>query len=223
MRPGRGNNRSLLIGINYVGQQGELRGCHNDCMAMSKYLTSVGFPDSSDSMRLLMDDGRHENPTKANIQQAFAWLVQGARAGDNLFLHYSGHGGSMKDDNQDEADGMDETLIPVDYNYTGQVRDDDVFDMLVKQIPAGCHLTVVMDCCHSGTILDLPYMVKADAGTIEAVESGAAPSFIQPNPNFSGRMLKLGIELLSMNMQGASARQIQEHVLTSLLDTVLDM
>ena len=47
--------------------------------------------------------GWHENPTKANIQQAFAWLVQGARAGDNLFLHYSGHGGSMKDDNQDEV------------------------------------------------------------------------------------------------------------------------
>ena len=42
-------------------------------------------------------------------------MVEGAQAGDNLFMHYSGHGGSMRDDNGDEKDGMDETLVPLDY------------------------------------------------------------------------------------------------------------
>ncbi len=42
-------------------------------------------------------------------------MVEGAQAGDNLFMHYSGHGGNMRDDNGDEKDGMDETLVPLDY------------------------------------------------------------------------------------------------------------
>lgn len=35
--------KSLLIGINYIGQQGELRGCHNDVEMMKEYIaTQVG-------------------------------------------------------------------------------------------------------------------------------------------------------------------------------------
>jgi hypothetical protein len=63
--------------------------------------------------KLLMDDGEHESPTSANILKGFRWLVAGAKDGDALFMHYSGHGGSMKDDNNDEDDGKDETLVCV--------------------------------------------------------------------------------------------------------------
>jgi hypothetical protein len=34
--------------------------------------------------------------------------------GDQLFFHYSGHGGTSKDRTGEEVDGMNETLIPVD-------------------------------------------------------------------------------------------------------------
>jgi metacaspase-1 len=167
--------------------------------------------------------GRHENPNSDNIKAGIAWLVSGAKSGDNLFMHYSGHGGSMRDQDKDEADGMDETLIPVDYDKKGQIRDDDVYDMLVTKIPAGCHLTVIMDCCHSGTILDLPYLVKGDNSTIEAVETGAIPSVIQPNPNFSGRLMKLGIELAAMGIQGASAKDIQTHIMNNVMAGMVGM
>lgn len=36
-------------------------------------------------------------------------------AGDAVFTHYSGHGGKLRDDDGDEKDGYDETLVPVDY------------------------------------------------------------------------------------------------------------
>lgn len=35
-----------------------------------------------------------------------------------------GHGGSVRDTNGDEADNMDETLVPVDYTKAGQITDD---------------------------------------------------------------------------------------------------
>lgn len=156
-----GTCRAVIIGINYVGQNGELSGCHNDANNMMEYLINEhGF--QSENMTILMDDGENEEPTRENILNAFKNLVNSSEAGDACFLHYSGHGGKVRDDDGDEEDGYDETLIPVDYQSAGQIRDDDVFTTLVGAMPAGVTLTCLMDCCHSGSILDLPFKFVAD-------------------------------------------------------------
>lgn len=46
--------------------------------------------------------------------------VYSLKAGDSLFFHYSGHGGQQKDTNGDEESGMDDTLVPVDYQSAGR-------------------------------------------------------------------------------------------------------
>lgn len=48
-----------------VGTAGELRGCHNDVVTMAKYIASQGFVDGE--VKVLMDDGEHEEPTFDNI------------------------------------------------------------------------------------------------------------------------------------------------------------
>jgi Caspase domain len=53
------------------------------------------------------------------------------------------------------------SLIPVDFQTAGHIIDDDLIQMLVKPMPAGVTMTVLMDCCHSGTVLDLPYKISA--------------------------------------------------------------
>ena len=64
-----GNKKALLIGINYFGQSGELRGCINDVNNIRRLIQSRGFSDDYNSMRILTDDqrdpGRH--PTRRNI------------------------------------------------------------------------------------------------------------------------------------------------------------
>jgi len=167
-----GRKRAVLIGINYVGQSGELRGCHNDVLNMVDYIKDAhGFKDND--ITILMDDGSHADPTRANILGAYSNIADESKSGDVVFLHYSGHGGKLRDDGNDEADGYDETLVPLDYHSAGQIRDDDLLKDLVMKFRSGVFVTSMMDCCHSGTVLDLPYNFKADGSStgMEANES----------------------------------------------------
>ena len=52
-----GNKRALLIGINYVGQKGALKACHNDVNNIKDFLCDLhGFQERD--MLILMDDGK---------------------------------------------------------------------------------------------------------------------------------------------------------------------
>ena len=85
----RGKKRALLIGINYVGQSGELSGCHNDVWNIRSYLIDVhGFEERY--ITILMDDGLHTSPTRKNIMSAFRMLVKSSVDGDSAFCHFSG-------------------------------------------------------------------------------------------------------------------------------------
>ena len=75
---------------------------------MQQWITGHGYDSSAGAQQILMDDGIHTPPTKANIWAAMQWLIKGAQPGDALFFHFSGHGGQVKDISGDEADGMDE-------------------------------------------------------------------------------------------------------------------
>jgi len=142
-----GTKRAVLIGINYVGQQGELSGCHNDVKNINSYLQEVlGF--ERENMKVLMDDGMHEEPTFENIVRAFKWVVKESAPGDTVWIHYSGHGGRLEDQDGDEDDGYDETLIPIDFQSEGQIRDDDLLKYLVQPMCEGVTMTCLMDCCH---------------------------------------------------------------------------
>lgn len=55
--------------------------------------------------------------------------------------------------------------MPVDYASAGQIRDDSLYDNLVCALPEGSHMMSLMDCCHSGTVLDLPYKYRSDGST----------------------------------------------------------
>jgi hypothetical protein len=64
----------------------------------------------------------------------------------------------MVDTDGDEEDGMDEILIPGDYKESGQIVDDEIYSDFVTKVPAGVHVVAMIDCCHSGTAMDLPYV-----------------------------------------------------------------
>jgi hypothetical protein len=166
-----------------------LGGCINDVKNVRQFIVErYGFPTSRDSMVILTDEGHEDSahrPTKENIVRWMRWLVADARAGDSLFLHYSGHGGQTPDKDGDEIDGMDETILPVDYEKTGQIVDDDMHEILVKHLKPGVRLTVIFDSCHSGTALDLPYVYDSRGNIVCSPEMIAAAGGPKPTAQAS--------------------------------------
>jgi hypothetical protein len=66
-----------------------------------------------------------------------------AQAGDALLLHFSGHGGQRRNNNNTELDGFDDTIYPVDHASAGIIIDDELHDLLVKPLPSGVRLTAI--------------------------------------------------------------------------------
>lgn len=89
-------------------------------------------------------------------------FARNVQPGDDLFLHYSGHGVRVADKDGDEDDGFDEALCPVDYKEVGVITDDTINKHVIQPLPKGSRLTIIFDCCHSGTACDLPYVFKAN-------------------------------------------------------------
>jgi hypothetical protein len=58
----------------------------------------------------------------------------------------------------DEDDGNDECIYPVDFKRAGSIIDDQLHAIMVAPLPAGARLTAIFDSCHSGSVLDLPYI-----------------------------------------------------------------
>lgn len=141
------NKRALIVGINYPGTDSELRGCVNDANNMEALLMSqFGFTD----VVKIVDNAA----TTAAIMAGLRNLVDGAMPGDTLVFHYSGHGSQVFDRNGDEADRFDEIICPVDLDWRDKVITDDQMKAVFDTVPAGVNLTVILDCCHSGSGLD---------------------------------------------------------------------
>jgi len=145
---------ALLIGINAYPNfypRGQLSGCVNDVQVMRQVLTeSFAFP--GDHITLLADG----QATREGILGAMKEMVARVGNDDIVVFHYSGHGSQMTDREGDEADGLDETILPYD---TGRgeapnrdITDDEIYLWLRDLTAKTSSVTLIFDCCHSGTI-----------------------------------------------------------------------
>lgn len=139
--------KALLVGINnYPGTSNDLMGCVNDVQNMQNLLESM-FGFATEVITMLTD----REATTVNILKGLEALVAGARPGDLLVFHYSGHGSQVPDPEGDESDQLDEILCPYDLDWkTKMIRDDDL-KRIFDPLPSGVHLEVFLDSCHSGT------------------------------------------------------------------------
>lgn len=165
-----GRRKALLIGINYTGSQHQLQGCQQDVRNMIQFLQARGFSTSERDMVVLADDrGGPFYPSGHNILSAMDWLVSEPNC--SCFLHYSGHGGQVRDPDGDRQSGYDDTIVPVDFETNGQIDSDTLHRRLVSALAPGCQLHIIFDCCHSGSAVELPYVYRTDdEGNVSLVD-----------------------------------------------------
>lgn len=140
---------SLHFGVNvvnpaaYNGWDGALGGCEPDANEMEKLAKSLGYS----TKKFLSPQA-----TSGALLGELASAAHTLRAGDILFLTYSGHGGQVPDTNNDEdaddVEGLDETWCL----YDRQVIDDELFAAFAK-FARGVRIIVLSDSCHSGTVV----------------------------------------------------------------------
>lgn len=149
--------KALLIGINYIRSKIELHGCINDVNNMNNFLLSIGYAQEN---IIILTDKTADKPTKQNIINNLAKLVNDAVAGDELWFLYSGHGTTVIDVSGDEVETRtDSAICPLDYITRGFIIDDDI-RLLLLPLKKDVKLVIVLDSCNSGTCCDLKYNYK---------------------------------------------------------------
>jgi hypothetical protein len=146
---------ALLIGINSYpnfAPRGQLTGCIHDVEVMRQVLTDAfNFPESQVAS---LTDGQ---ATREGILGAMKDLVQRVGPDDVVVVHYSGHGSQMTDVEGDEPDGLDETIVPSDSgrapHENRDIKDDEIYLWLKDLTAKTSNVTLIFDCCHSGTIV----------------------------------------------------------------------
>lgn len=142
-------DKALLCGINNYASISDLRGCLNDVDDLQSLLVDV-FKFDENNVKTLRD----KQVTKSAVEKQWQWLLRGAKPGDRLVFHFSGHGSYTDDRDGDEGeDGVDELicLYDMDWEKTGSYLLDDDLRRMTEQIPDGVFFTFLFDSCHSGT------------------------------------------------------------------------
>ena len=157
--------RALLVGINYdqdADESNDLRGCENDLLRISKVLMGK-YHFKSEEVYIL----NSKTATKENIESSLLNMVVYAQRNpeSELFFHFSGHG--TQQTSFLERDGKSEALCPLDYGINGLISDRWLKKYFVNHLPDSCRLFCLVDCCHSGTSMNLCYNYNFDKESIE--------------------------------------------------------
>jgi hypothetical protein len=149
------NKLAITIGINYDNDDtdsNDLSGCINDLNNINQFLLEKCNFCSSNVISLCNNEA-----TKDNIESAIETMVQFSNNNENaeLWFSFSGHGGQIN--SFVENDGKNEVIYPCDYTTEGYITDNWLNYNLINSLSENSNLFVLMDCCHSGTNLDLPY------------------------------------------------------------------
>lgn len=168
-------SEALVVNLQYGKfPNARLNGCFYDG---DRFIQQLKKMDKNIKITLMRDNLSEKSnlyPTKENIKKELEKLCNSRNK--KLFFYYSGHGSYRDDKDGDEKIGLtrfnnyiksknsllkDSCLVTNNINELDFLSDDEMYDIL-KGLNKNQKLYSFMDCCHSGTILDLPYIYMGD-------------------------------------------------------------
>lgn len=140
-----------------------LGGCVRDVNHVESFLKErlgltgeqiIKLTATNDGTRTAPLEPKKSWPTYKNMVAAFKKITDMAQPGEQVYVHYSGHGGrsvtafkKLKGEN-----GLDESLVPTDIgDPEGRyLRDIELAQLIKRMTDKGLLVTLVFDSCHSG-------------------------------------------------------------------------
>ncbi|MBD2492297.1 caspase family protein [Aulosira sp. FACHB-615] len=144
----------FLVGIdNYPDPKHHLDGCVNDIKAIEEYLNERFDPQEYQLHLLKLQD---EQATREAIINGFRNHLCQAQKDDVVLFYYSGHGSqelAPKEFWHIEPDHLDETLVCYDSRTENgwDLADKELAKLIAEVAEKEPHITIIMDCCHSGS------------------------------------------------------------------------
>jgi len=179
---------ALLIGCTTYDHRPDIRplvGPANDVQLMHDLLQQqFGFPESSIVVLSEKRGGTHR-PVRANIVREFKALSQRAQKDDQVVILMSGHGSQQPDDGDpaksNELDGLNEIFLPADIGSREEttkfvpnaIVDDELGEWVAAIASTGARVFVIVDACHSGTMLRGDVEVSRDVPPEQLISAKA--------------------------------------------------
>ncbi|NMG20879.1 caspase family protein [Brasilonema bromeliae] len=145
---------ALLVGIdNYPAPIRCLQGCVNDITAIEEYINERF---DKQEYQLHLQTLKDEQATRKAVIDGFRSHLSLAGQDDIVLFYYSGHGSqelAPKEFWQLEPDHFDETLVCYDSRTEGgwDLADKELAVLIAQVAQKNPHMTIIMDCCHSGS------------------------------------------------------------------------
>lgn len=156
---------AVLIGISFYRNDRHLEGAINDVADLKSYFeeTKRDFINLNTFTATIPLDSGARNPTEdasawpnyENITTKLKEIKQDSCPGDFVYVHYSGHGVRQPTTSSeyDEHNSSDIALVLFDEaNGTRYLRGLDLAKLLEDLMEKKLVLTIVLDCCFSGSI-----------------------------------------------------------------------
>ena len=159
----------LIISIQYSGNL-KLNGTLNDSFLFKKMIENHYSKNPNIKLKFCILTDR-QNRMKKLIGQNSKYSIEYKDANkdtilnslqrilhkfNNIYIYYTGHGYQVLERNNDDKDGKDEVIIPSNHT-TGLILDDEIFNLVQKYMKKNKRVRMIMDCCNSGTLVDLPF------------------------------------------------------------------
>lgn len=191
---GAQTQRALVIGINTyeappeyhttkfnVRNAENLNGCVNDAKSISSVLNKkYGFQNNH------IDTLYNRAATRNAILFGLQKMYDSSKEEDIAVLYYSGHGSHVKNSLTIKLEKQDQTIVPSD-TYVDSIHDirgpelNRYFNLFVDK---KVKLTVIFDCCESGSLARGPNETKSKSRFLESEDWDALDASVYPAPEY---------------------------------------
>ncbi|KAL9124340.1 MAG: hypothetical protein Q9217_006323 [Psora testacea] len=152
------NKWAVLIGINFYLKDKPLKGCVRDVEMIEHYLRAKSEPIDIDIIKFTITESprvSHQGqpgylnqlPTYENVVRSLARILEFSRPGDLVYVHFSGHGTRVP-----HTGAL--ALVLFDLAHGSRLLHGQLLaSVLERMTENGLLVTLVLDCCFSGSNL----------------------------------------------------------------------